>query len=379
MKILLICENYYPHYGGAEILFKNLAEGLSRRGHEISVVTSYLKGTEKKEQLNNVDICRTVSFGSRYLFTFTSLLKAIKLARKHDLIQATTFNAAFPAWLAGKITGKPVVLTVHEVWVGKWREITGFSRTKSAVHEFLERMIYWLPFDNYVCVSQATRKDLLKRGIKEENIRVAYNGIDYSFWDPAKVKSEELKELKKKWGIQDKYVYFSWGRAGASKGFEYVIKAMTLVAEKKPDSVLLLMLSLSPQYAQKRRELLDLVGRIDTKNVIKVIPSLPYHELRTLLAAADCVVIPSVAEGFGFSAAEAAAMGKMVIASNAGSLPEIVSGKHHFFESKNVPDLAEKMSKMLQQHFKETEQKRFGWDTCVEGYLTEYTRILEKK
>ena len=78
MKILLICENYYPHYGGAEILFKNLAEGLSRRGHEISVVTSYLKGTEKKEQLNNVDICRTVSFGSRYLFTFTSLLKAIK-------------------------------------------------------------------------------------------------------------------------------------------------------------------------------------------------------------------------------------------------------------------------------------------------------------
>ena len=366
MKILLICENYYPHYGGAEILFKNLAEGLSRRGHEISVVTSYLKGTEKKEQLNNVDICRTVSFGSRYLFTFTSLLKAIKLARKHDLIQATTFNAAFPAWIAGKITGKPVVLTVHEVWIGKWKSITGFSWIKSAAHEFLERMIYLLPFDNYVCVSQATRKDLLERRIKKEKIKVIYNGIDYSFWDPKKVKPREREELKKRLNLQDRFIYFSWGRAGASKGFEYVIKAITLVAEKKPDIVLLLMLSLSPQYAQKHRELLDFISKVDAKNIIKVIPSLPYQELRTLLAAADCAVIPSVAEGFGFNAVEAAAMEKMVIASDAGSLPEIVSGKHLMFSSKNADDLAEKMLEAADGKHTKKAITQFGWDSCIE-------------
>src|SRR3989344_1338403 len=37
MKILFICENYHPHQGGAEVLFKNLAEGLVKAGNEVSI------------------------------------------------------------------------------------------------------------------------------------------------------------------------------------------------------------------------------------------------------------------------------------------------------------------------------------------------------
>ena len=73
-----------------------------------------------------------------------------------------------------------------------------------------------------------------------------------------------------------------------------------------------------------------------------MVPSSGKEELRALLRAVDCVVVPSLAEGFGFSTIEAAAMGKPVIASDAGSLPEVVSGKHLFFSSKNHLDLAEK-------------------------------------
>ena len=142
MKILFVCENYYPHLGGAEILFKNLAEGLSKQGHQVSVLTHQIKGTKKIEALNNVEIHRISSLDSRYLFTFTSIWKAIKMAQRHDLIQTTTFNGAFPAWLAGKISRRPVVITVHEVWAGKWKEVTEFSWLKSRVHDLLERMIY---------------------------------------------------------------------------------------------------------------------------------------------------------------------------------------------------------------------------------------------
>ena len=49
MKILFVCENYYPHFGGAEVLFKSLAEGFSKKGHQVSVLTHRLKGTEKKK------------------------------------------------------------------------------------------------------------------------------------------------------------------------------------------------------------------------------------------------------------------------------------------------------------------------------------------
>ena len=47
MKILLVCENYYPHIGGAEIVFQTLAEGLVKAGHQVAVVTHQLKNTNQ--------------------------------------------------------------------------------------------------------------------------------------------------------------------------------------------------------------------------------------------------------------------------------------------------------------------------------------------
>src|SRR3989338_6379769 len=145
MKILFVCENYYPHYGGAEVLFKNLAEGLVQKGNRVAVITTQLPGTKKYEEINGVKIHRINCFNSRYLFSFLSLPKVLKLAPKADVIQTTTFNGAPPAWLGAKLAHKPVVLTVHEVWINKWKEITGFSWLKSTLHEFLERIIYIFP------------------------------------------------------------------------------------------------------------------------------------------------------------------------------------------------------------------------------------------
>jgi len=52
-------------------------------------------------------------------------------------------------------------------------------------------------------------------------------------------------------------------------------------------------------------------------------------ELPSYIAASDCIVVPSLSEGFGFAAAESCAMGKLIVASNVASLPEVVSGKFY--------------------------------------------------
>ncbi len=380
MKILFICENYFPFYGGAETLFKNLAEGFSKKEHRVSVLTRLLPDTTKRETIDQVDIHRVPSINSRYIFTFSSLFKAIRLAKKHDIIQTTTFNSAFPAWLAGKLAGKPVVLTVHEVWVGKWKEVTGFSWFKSAVHDVLERMLYLFPFDQYVCVSEYTRKDLLKIGIKPEKAKVIYNGLDYSFWNPRKVKRSEIDDIRDRLGLKDKYVFFSWGRPGNSKGFEYAIRAFPQVAAEKKDAMLLLVLSSASSYKKKYQELIgsaDSINRLIGSEKIKVIPSLSREELRTLLAAVDCAVVPSLAEGFGFSAAEASAMGKDIIASDAGSLPEVVSGRSLFFRNRDCLDLAEKMIEAGNDRYGRSENKNFRWDSCIKGYADVYGPLMK--
>ncbi|MDP3639753.1 MAG: glycosyltransferase family 4 protein [Nanoarchaeota archaeon] len=375
MKILFICENYYPQYGGAEVLFKNLAEGYVQRGQQVTVLTHRLKGTAKKEILNGVVIRRINSFFSRYAFTFSSIITAVQLARKHDIIQTTTFNGAPPAWIAGKLAGKPVVLTIHEVWQGKWKEITGFSWLKSKLHELLERFIYLLPYHRYICVSEATKKDLLRLNIKPNKVERIYNGLDYTFWDPKKVEKRPLAELRKQLGLEGKFVSFSWGRPGESKGFEYVIRAASAIAKEMPHAVLLLLFGATEKYNKKHQQLLALIQGHPN---IKVIPSAPYDQLRNYVALADCVIVPSLSEGFGYSAVEASALGKPLLISDAGALPEVVSGKYRVFQRGNSDDLAKNFFALARGKHHAIPLKRFTWEDCISQYLEHYQQLLSR-
>ena len=364
MKILLICENYFPHFGGVELLFKSLSNGFVERGNKVAVLTHQLKNTRKRGQIGGAEIFRVNSLHSRYVFTFTSIFKAISLARRSDIIHTTTFNGAFPAWLAARLTGKKVSITVHEIWIGKWGQITNFGWLNSLIHDFLERLVYLLPFDKYICVSEATKKDLIRRGINESKVKTIYNGLDYDFWNEKKVTGH--LELRKQLGLQNKLVYFSWGRPGESKGFEYLIKAVSLA---NLDATFLLMLSSIENYQKKYNKLVRLINKY--KVDVRIINSVPHEQLRTYLKMADFVIVPSTSEGFGYTTVEAVAMNKPVIISSVGSLPEVVSGRHLIFRNKDVIDLAEKIVKMSKNEYIDIPIKKFEWDECVERYLRE--------
>jgi len=379
MKILFICENYIPHYGGAEVVFKNLAENYVKLGHEVILLTQKLKDTKRKEVINGVKVYRVNSFNSRYLFTFFSLFKAIKFAGQSDIIQTTSFNGAPSAWLAGKLIKKPVVITVHEVWINKWNKVTSFPKWKCLIHDLLERAIYFLPYDKYVCVSNATKKDLLEIGMNPEKAMMIHNGLDYEFWNENDIDYKKVGRIKEKFGLKDKFVYFSWGRPGESKGFEYVIKAVPEISKKLANAVLVLMFGSIDKHKKKYDQLMKLVRELKIENKVKIIPSVPHKDLRYYLKAFDCAVIPSIAEGFGYSAVEAITMGIPAVISAAGSLPEVVSGKHLLFESKNHLDLAEKVVMVAEGNYKKEKVREYCWEPSVEKYLETYNEVLMNK
>ncbi len=378
MKILFICENYYPYQGGAELLFKNLAERFVQQGHQVTVLTRLLKGTTKQEELNGVQIERVPSFFSRYFFTFSSIWKAIKLARSHDLIQTTTFNGAPPAWLAARIAGKPVVVTVHEVWIGKWKKVTGFSWLNCQIHEWLERFLYYLPYDRYICISQATQRDLLRLGIAQNKVEQIYNGFDYDFWNPEHFQGREA--MRKELGVDEAFVYLSWGRPGPSKGFEYLLQAVPAISAKLPHSKLILLLGSGDDamkiYRKKYRELQGIIERLHLHQQVQIITPFSHRELGNYLQAADGVIVPSVSEGFGYTTLEAMAMKKPVVVSDAGSLPEIVGGKYQIFKSKDIQDLANKVVAIASRQWQEKAVPRFTWDKCSKRYLQVYNAVL---
>ena len=87
-------------------------------------------------------------------------------------------------------------------------------------------------------------------------------------------------------------------------------------------------------------------------------------------------VIPSLSEGFGFSAREACNAHKIVVAANSGSLPEVISGEHVFVDAGSVHALVEGCVKAYKKETAILPDKDFNWEKAVRSYLEAYKQIL---
>jgi len=371
MKILFVIENYIPHIGGVEVVFKNLAEGLAKKGHDVTLITHRPKKTLKNETINGVKVIRINCMQSRYLFTFLSIPKVLAEARKADIIHTTTFNGAFPAWLASKLTKKKCVLTVHEVWIGRWRDYTTMNWLSAALHNTLEKLIYFLPFDKYAAVSNSTRKQLLEIGKEAKKTITIYNAVDYKHFD---AKRHSRKIVREDFELEDKFVCLTYGRPGPSKGIEYAIKAVPLI--NIPKLKYMFILSKDKQYILKLRKLKNLIKNLHIENKVILLDPVPAKQLPKYIRAADCVVVPSLAEGFGYTAAEACALGVPVVATRTTSLPEVVSGKYLLVNPKSSEEIATAVERVNHKKYNKLPLKRFLLENNIKSYLKAYKELL---
>lgn len=373
MKILFVLEYYAPHIGGAEVLFKNLCEGLTSKGHDITVATLRLRGTQAFEIINGVKVYRVKvpQKGARYWFTFLSIPRVFNLARKADLIHTTTYNGAFPAWLVARLMGKKVLITVLEIFGAHWKDFAGMNWLVAKLHQLLEHMVIALPFNRYISISRFTAKCLVMLGVNPRKIQVIYCGIDYMLFDPEKADGITIRQ-KLNLGVEFTYLYC--GRPGISKGVEYLVQAVPLIKQTIPNSKLLLILANDPKdrYENIRRMIKDL----NIEHSIILLDPVPRDELPSYIAAADCVVVPSLSEGFGFAAAEACAMDKPVVASNVASLPEVVSGKYILVEPKHTTAIAKAITSIYNRELSDSGKKTFSWDKCVDSYVKVYNELV---
>ncbi len=352
MRILFVVEHYYPFIGGAETLFKNLAEGLVKKGHRVTVVTSMLKDTTREEKINGVQVYRinVPQFGRRYWFTFLADLDVFWFAKDVDIIQTTTYNGAWPAWIVSKFLKKPCVLTVHEVLSDTWDLI--MNPVMASVHKLAERTILKLGFDKYVAVSDSTKRDIQKY-ISYDRVQRIYNGIDYEHFRPY--------ELSHK---RDSFTYAYFGRYGVTKGVDHLVEASHLVHDKIPKSKCFIF---SKGYPQRK------------DNIVESFMPLLYEDLPKAMAAMDCIVIPSLSEGFGYTAAEACAVGVPVVASCVGSLPEVVSGKYVFCLPRDPQSIADAVIKVYKGEYNTSPLRKFTWEDCVNQYEILYQGLICQK
>lgn len=378
LRILFVLEYFPPHVGGVETLFENLTAALARDGHRVTVITLHLPGARVREMRNGVEIIRvrTPQRARRYLFTLMSLPIVIRHAVRADIIHTTTYNAAIPAWLAATTARKPVVVTVHEVFADQWHNLLGLHPVVGYGFRWFEWLVLHLPFTHYICDSGFTRGRLRRfMGVALARSSVVYPAIDYAFWDVARHAPRGIKGER---GLDaDTFLYLYFGRPGISKGVEYLIEAAACVRARVPNSHLLMLLADDPQDQYER--ILRRIAELGLADHITVRDPVPRADLPGYLLGADCVVVPSVSEGFGYSAIEAATLGCRVIATTGHSVEEVIGEHITLVPSRDPEALAEAITAAAIVRPNASLPRRFDLATHVRQVERIYQRIAVRR
>lgn len=313
MRILFVLEHYYPYIGGAETLFYQLTTQLALRGHHIAVLTTqHQLDLAKYEVEKGVHLYR-ISCKNRFLFTLKAIGPAIHHAKGYDLIHTSSYTAAIPAQAAARYHRIPISITFHEIWSKLWFEVPYLNPFQRIAYFLFEQLVARLPYHQMVAVSDDTKRKIHSIKPKAKVQRI-YNGIDYSEF-------ESYQHNPKK-----PFTALFLGRLGVSKGINFVIEAGTAFLRKYEDALIMLILPEYPKaFSRKISKRINASGVAD--RLIRV-PSLSWDKLRSTMATASVILIPSYSEGFGYVGLEAQAIGVPIIHSGRAALQETIGGQN---------------------------------------------------
>lgn len=375
-RVLLVLDHFYPFVGGAETLTRELSRGLAARGEQVTVVTTRQPGTGAVETIDGVEIHRvwTPRWLGRCLFIFLALPALLRYGRKADVIHAGVYASAFPAWLCGKMLRKPTVLTVYEVLGDQWQQWADTGWLAGWAFRAYEWFLLRLPFTRLVCISQFTGKRLQQlAGVPPERISVVYPAVDYGFWDRSR---HQPVDLRKKLRLgPEAFLYLYFGRPGGSKGLDTLVAAAARVRAARPASRLVMVLAHQP--AQGRQRVLRHVHQLGLEDHVTFLEPVPRAELPGYLLGADCVVVPSLSEGFGYSAVEAATLGCRVIATRGHAVEEVLGESVCLVPPRDPEALARAVLNMAAARPAPPDVPRqFTLESHVAGTLEVYRAVL---
>jgi len=367
IKVVFIARHFPPGIGGAEKLNYDLAQKLKEKTDLVLIAN---KGNKLSP-----------------LFILSSFLRALRV-KKPDLFFLTD-AAVSPLILFIKIfKRRPVVIKVHGL------DITFNNKVYQLI---IPRLVNRA--DKVICISKATKKECIKRGIKESKCRVINIGIDPPLLDKFD-KSKLKKEIEQKFKINlcDKKIIISVGALVKRKGvYWFIQEVITRLARRRKDFIYLIIGDII--YKGKRDELdykKEIIKLIQSKNLTQkvfLLGRIDNQVLENLYKIADIFVMPNIPvygdiEGFGIVNLEAASYGLPVVASNLEGIAEAIQdGKNGFLvEPQNTERFIKIINNLLDdarlridfgRKAKKFTLSHYGWGKIVEQYLNLFNSCLK--
>lgn len=368
MKILLV-NKYFNVHGGSETYFFGLAELLKNAGHEViffsmqdekNLPCAQSKYFVSKVEFNGrLSVKDKIKAAARMIYSFEAKKKISALIEKEkpDIIHINLFHRVLTASIvdAAKKYKIPVVLTMHDL------NCICPNHTMLDHGKICEACLHgnYLNCVKRVCMKNSRAKCFMAAAESEFNkLSGLYKKIDL-FISPSEfykkkmiesgLTSSEIVHMKNflplltNFGVRGKrgnYVLY-YGRLSQEKGILTLVRAM-----KRVRDIPLVIVGTGSEEKAIRSE----IKRLGLEDRVSLAGFKSGEELWQFVRESACVAVPSEwYEASGYTACEAQAMGKPVIATDAGGLSEnIIDGETGFIcQMKNEESLAAAIEKVM--------------------------------
>ncbi|MHC4557838.1 MAG: glycosyltransferase family 4 protein, partial [Planctomycetota bacterium] len=239
--------------------------------------------------------------------------------------------------------GVPCVVTFHDIIAETFPKLVFRSWWNRLFWQFKCRLAARRA-DLLVTVSLASKKGIVRHfGLSEDRVAVISEAPASSFTQAAVSKQADAEVLKR-YGLElgERYILYVGG-ISPHKNIETLIEAFAEVCkDNRLEDVHLVLVGdwVGDAFYTCYEGLCKLVEDYGLGNAVNFTGFVPDADLVHLYTACQAFVLPSYLEGFGLPAVEAMACGAAVVASNVGSLPEVLDGVGELFDPHDVSDLA---------------------------------------
>ncbi len=352
MRVLQLSWEYPPLvYGGLGRHVHALAEAQAAHGHEVTVLTQAADGAPADSTVGGVRIIRvpmdppTIPPGDLLAWVL-ALGHAVGRAGLRlgdewspDVVHAHDWLMCHAGTLLKEAFGLPLVATVHATEAGRHQ-----GWLPNPLSEAIHTTEWWLTYEarRVITCSAAMQWEVTRLfDLPPGKVDVISNGIDLASWSAPSRRAVSAARTQL---AGDGPLLVFIGRLEWEKGVHTLLDAIPRLRRRHPG--IRLVVAGEGTFGE---ELRARARRLRLGASVTFVGRLSDVALRSLLAAADCAVVPSLYEPFGLVALEAAALGAPLVVADVGGLRDLVepvmSGLR--FPAGDVTRLADAVSTVL--------------------------------
>ena len=253
------------------------------------------------------------------------------------------------------------IVTFHDAVITKvpgasWRSRASFRHSLRALHKAAA----------VICGSHAARRDLDELvDIPEDRIHVIPLGIDEGF-RPA----PDRAQVRRRLGLSGDVVLMV-GHTQPYMNVDRMLRAFgTLVSQHGSDARLVKIgLPFAPEQMR-------LISQLELGDRVQIVGRVAYADVPAYYQAADVLLYAPLLAGFGLPPLEAMACGTPVVASDRGSIPEIVGDAALCVDAEDEVAMAAAMADVLTSPLKRRRLIDAGFERAGRFEWTEVSRRL---